>query len=300
MGSHTNLRTEITGSKITEKEGRQEEEDMSGDQVEMLERQTDGNQLVIFHHPDGGLWVVVEVALEERGWRILWRREDEMEVMVEVATDDGRWRILLVRGAEAELGVEVAPEEGMWRILLGGGFQAREEASPLSEERIQELTRRSLTDQELDRTPSCPVCLEDFQKEEEVLLSGCSNSHPGHISCISRWLRVKGQCPVCREELREQEEQGEQEVQEEQVEQEMQVDQEVHREQEEQEDQEEQGMQVQEEEQEKQEGQEVQGEQEEQKAQMVQEVQGEHEEQEPEIQEQKPEYSQPPAKKRKE
>ena len=251
---------------------------MSGDEVELLEGETDGNQVVIFHHPDGGLWVVVEVALEEGRWRTLWRREDEVEVMVELATGVGRWRILLMRGAEAEVGVEVAPEEGMWRILLGRGFEGREEVGPLSEERIQDLTRRCLTGQELARTASCPVCLEDFQPGEEVLLSGCSNCHPGHIPCISRWLRVKGQCPVCREELREQEGQGQQEVQE---------DQEV---QEEQEEQEEQEMQVEEEEQEKQEGQEVHGEQEEQKE---QEVQKQKEEQEPEIQE-------PPAKKRKE
>ena len=86
---------------------------MSGDQVEILERETDGNPLVFFYHPDGGLWVVVEVDLQEGRSRTLWRREDEVEVMVEVATAVGRWRILLMRGAVAEVGVEVAPEEGM-------------------------------------------------------------------------------------------------------------------------------------------------------------------------------------------
>ena len=118
---------------------------MSDNFVEILQRESDDHRLVVFHHPDGGLWMLVEVV----------------------------------------------PGEGVWRILWMRGGEGREEVAPLSEERIRELARRSLTMEELDRTPSCPVCLEDFQPEEEVFLSGCSNSHPGHIPCLSRWMRVR-------------------------------------------------------------------------------------------------------------
>ncbi|RDX60090.1 E3 ubiquitin-protein ligase RNF133, partial [Mucuna pruriens] len=43
---------------------------------------------------------------------------------------------------------------------------------------------------------SCAICLEDFEPNEEVMLTPCN--HMFHEDCIVPWLTSKGQCPVCR------------------------------------------------------------------------------------------------------
>ncbi|XP_020215897.1 uncharacterized protein LOC109799698 [Cajanus cajan] len=42
----------------------------------------------------------------------------------------------------------------------------------------------------------CAICLEDFEPNEEVMLTRCN--HMFHEDCIVPWLTSKGQCPVCR------------------------------------------------------------------------------------------------------
>ncbi|RPB20114.1 hypothetical protein L211DRAFT_573224 [Terfezia boudieri ATCC MYA-4762] len=47
----------------------------------------------------------------------------------------------------------------------------------------------------------CPVCLEDFEEDQEVRVLPCSHSF--HIDCIDPWLlNVSGSCPLCRIDLR--------------------------------------------------------------------------------------------------
>lgn len=43
---------------------------------------------------------------------------------------------------------------------------------------------------------NCAICLEDFEPNEEVMLTQCN--HMFHEDCIVPWLTSKGQCPVCR------------------------------------------------------------------------------------------------------
>lgn len=42
----------------------------------------------------------------------------------------------------------------------------------------------------------CAVCLEDFEREESVMLTPCN--HMFHQDCIVPWVKSNGQCPVCR------------------------------------------------------------------------------------------------------
>lgn len=42
----------------------------------------------------------------------------------------------------------------------------------------------------------CAICLEDFEANEEVMLTPCN--HMFHEDCIVPWLTSKGQCPICR------------------------------------------------------------------------------------------------------
>lgn len=42
----------------------------------------------------------------------------------------------------------------------------------------------------------CPICWEDFEAREEVMLTPCD--HMFHEECIMPWVKSNGQCPVCR------------------------------------------------------------------------------------------------------
>ena len=75
--------------------------------------------------------------------------------------------------------VVIRHPDGSRSVMWVRAGEGREEVAPLTEERILQLTRKNLTLEELDRTPSCSICLEDFQAGQEVLLSGCPSSHPG-------------------------------------------------------------------------------------------------------------------------
>ena len=43
---------------------------------------------------------------------------------------------------------------------------------------------------------SCIFCLNDIEKNEEVLLFPCE--HIFHTNCTLEWLKFKKECPLCR------------------------------------------------------------------------------------------------------
>jgi hypothetical protein len=44
---------------------------------------------------------------------------------------------------------------------------------------------------------SCPICLQDFKTSDKLcLLPGCQHAY--HGGCVGKWLKVRGDCPVCR------------------------------------------------------------------------------------------------------
>ncbi|XP_042479174.1 RING-H2 finger protein ATL46-like [Macadamia integrifolia] len=47
-----------------------------------------------------------------------------------------------------------------------------------------------------DDGKGCPICLEDFVPNEEVLMTPCN--HMFHDVCIRPWVKSHGKCPVCR------------------------------------------------------------------------------------------------------
>ena len=51
---------------------------------------------------------------------------------------------------------------------------------------------------ELKNNPECPICMEDFKKNEEVYLLSCY--HIFHKTCATQCFKLKMQCPECRDE----------------------------------------------------------------------------------------------------
>ncbi len=44
--------------------------------------------------------------------------------------------------------------------------------------------------------PSCAICLEDFDKDDEIKMLNCK--HYFHKTCLEDWLKKNGTCPYCR------------------------------------------------------------------------------------------------------
>ncbi|KAI8379417.1 uncharacterized protein BYT42DRAFT_326113 [Radiomyces spectabilis] len=67
---------------------------------------------------------------------------------------------------------------------------------PASDEVIESLKKRSLTEEEIGRQADCAVCKDEFAKVEQVIELPCQ--HIFHEDCIKPWLKMNGTCPVCR------------------------------------------------------------------------------------------------------
>lgn len=52
-----------------------------------------------------------------------------------------------------------------------------------------------------DNASICSVCLEGFQPRQVVRETVCH--HAFHCGCLEQWLRKKGRCPLCQEDLRQ-------------------------------------------------------------------------------------------------
>ena len=46
----------------------------------------------------------------------------------------------------------------------------------------------------------CTICLEDFEKKEEIFTLLSCKKHYFHQDCFSKWLKVNQSCPLCRAE----------------------------------------------------------------------------------------------------
>jgi hypothetical protein len=58
------------------------------------------------------------------------------------------------------------------------------------------MSWHSVKEAEINRSRSCPVCLEAYAAGETVRTVPCL--HQFHIDCIDGWLQSNGHCPVCK------------------------------------------------------------------------------------------------------
>lgn len=73
---------------------------------------------------------------------------------------------------------------------------------PASENVIEGLERIEIDNENIDdyNKESCIICADDFLKGNKLICLQCS--HFFHDQCIITWLRKRNQCPVCRKELK--------------------------------------------------------------------------------------------------
>ncbi|CAH1112069.1 unnamed protein product [Psylliodes chrysocephalus] len=70
---------------------------------------------------------------------------------------------------------------------------------PVSKEVIDALAIVEVTEEQVSAKLQCSVCWEDFQLRENVRQLPCL--HIYHEPCIRPWLELHGTCPICRQNL---------------------------------------------------------------------------------------------------
>ncbi|XP_028050737.1 E3 ubiquitin-protein ligase Iruka isoform X3 [Monomorium pharaonis] len=73
---------------------------------------------------------------------------------------------------------------------------------PLSRNQIDEIPTTTITQNQVDCKLQCSVCWEDFKLSEPVRQLPCQ--HVYHAPCIVPWLELHRTCPICRQNLGDQ------------------------------------------------------------------------------------------------
>lgn len=99
-------------------------------------------------------------------------------------------------------------DDPMTRIIFLQSVQQNQPSGspPASKEALKKLKKFLMTEEFCKKDekgnmeyPSCSICLIEIGKGEETLLIPCG--HMFHSPCISKWLDMHNNCPVCRYEL---------------------------------------------------------------------------------------------------
>ena len=44
----------------------------------------------------------------------------------------------------------------------------------------------------------CPICIDDMETGQEIVVLPCSDKHQFHLSCFQSYLYFKQECPFCK------------------------------------------------------------------------------------------------------
>ena len=47
----------------------------------------------------------------------------------------------------------------------------------------------------------CPICICEFQADENIICLPCNPGHIFHDACIGEWVGINNNCPLCKEEI---------------------------------------------------------------------------------------------------
>ncbi|CAI2378074.1 unnamed protein product [Moneuplotes crassus] len=64
---------------------------------------------------------------------------------------------------------------------------------------LNRLVRTNFTPENYNEDEACPVCLEEFKEEDEIITLPCNGRHIFHTKCILEWLPRNNACPLCKE-----------------------------------------------------------------------------------------------------
>ena len=88
-------------------------------------------------------------------------------------------------------------DEGIFERFLPHGERL---APPASISVVEELPRRTLNSINDEDVSKCPVCLVSFDEDDAIIEMPCD--HYFHSDCLLPWLKKTNSCPLCRYELK--------------------------------------------------------------------------------------------------
>ncbi|GAA5948311.1 hypothetical protein JCM10213_000085 [Rhodosporidiobolus nylandii] len=93
-------------------------------------------------------------------------------------------------------GVSASKLEQLRRFKYADWPALAETSGGIGTSKGKEKEMLKLAEKGREKEERCPVCLCDYEDEDDVMLGDCS--HGFHTDCLTAWLKEHGSCPVCR------------------------------------------------------------------------------------------------------
>ena len=77
-----------------------------------------------------------------------------------------------------------------------------EKDEPLTREERESIKIVTISQEDVAQDLICAICLIDFVVDEEARELSCGGHHKFHEICLFTWLEDKITCPMCRERLK--------------------------------------------------------------------------------------------------
>lgn len=84
---------------------------------------------------------------------------------------------------------------------LMSSFLSSPRPPPVSQRRLAEIPKVTVTTEHTSTNTQCSVCFDEFQVNTSDVVRKLPCNHLFHEKCIFPWLRINGTCPVCRASL---------------------------------------------------------------------------------------------------
>jgi len=66
---------------------------------------------------------------------------------------------------------------------------------------IEKLPVMAYNKAEHGQCEECSICMLEYHEGDKVICLDCSALHIFHEECLKRWLKINGNCPICRERV---------------------------------------------------------------------------------------------------
>mmetsp|Transcript_50152 Transcript_50152/g.99100 ORF Transcript_50152/g.99100 Transcript_50152/m.99100 type:complete len:384 (-) Transcript_50152:121-1272(-) len=98
------------------------------------------------------------------------------------------------------LWISVIGLRNMLRHMIRRGLLQTNDAAPQAaiEKNTEVIT---LTKEQLEETPACPICMEEYNNEGEAIARSKVCGHVFCQRCLHNWLKTARSCPLCRADL---------------------------------------------------------------------------------------------------
>lgn len=117
---------------------------------------------------------------------------------VQGSSGDLPWQLIVIY-QRLESTIDSMPYDELYSL-----FGGNPPPSPVPADKLKKIPKTKVSRKHLQKglgsglNVACPICLQEFCVHEVVsTLPGCQ--HVYHQQCVTKWLSIRGDCPVCRQ-----------------------------------------------------------------------------------------------------